>query len=385
MTTTTIEPILVPREHVNDDSVFVTDWVATDGTRVEAGAVVCNIETSKAIVEIEAPVAGFVRQRAKAGDEVAVGGVLGYITAAADTALPGGAAGARTGAAATTAAAADAPAGMGGAAAAGTEAGLISAKARRKMTELGLDPALFVGRANVREKDVLDMAAELTSGSGAGDARGPSRREALSPVQRRTARVMEQSVASIPACYLERTIDLAAIRARAKAIAEESTSVVTELDLIVAGVAKACLRHPRFNAHVTDDYQLQIFEQVNVGVAMDLEGELYVPVLRNAAEKTPTAIAKELRSLLYLTQRHRLETTHLSGGTITVTSMIGRGVQRFVPIPYPQQAAIIGIADPDPVTGAERAALAIVFDHRIANGSAAAAFLAAVEELARSI
>ena len=375
MTTATIEPILVPREHVNDDTVFVTDWAATEGARVEAGAVVCSIETSKAIVEIEAPLAGFVRQRAKAGDEVPVGGVLGYITTAVDTALPdappGRAAAAGTGAAPGTGA--------------GAEASLISAKARRKMTELGLDPALFAGRANVREKDVLEIAAELASGAAGSDARGPSRREALSPVQRRTARVMEQSVASIPACYLERTIDLAAIRARAKAIAEESKSVVTELDLIVAAVAKACLHHPRFNAHVTDDYQLQIFEQVNVGVAMDLEGELYVPVLRNAAEKTPTAIAKELRSLLYLTQRHRLEATHLSGGTITVTSMIGRGVQRFVPIPYPQQAAIIGVADPDPATGGERTALAIVFDHRIANGSAAAAFLAAVEELARSI
>jgi pyruvate/2-oxoglutarate dehydrogenase complex dihydrolipoamide acyltransferase (E2) component len=372
VTTAAIEPILVPREHVNDDSVFVTDWVATDGSRVEAGAVVCSIETSKAIVEVEAPVAGFVRQCAKAGDEVPVGGVLGYVTAAADTALP------------------DAQPARAGAEEAGlaADAGLISTKARRKMAELGLDPTLFAGRANVREKDVLDLAAALASGRGAGDARGPSRREALSPVQRRTARVMEQSVASIPACYLERTIDLAAIRTRAKAIAEETTSVVTELDLIVAGVAKACLRHPRFNAHVTDDYQLQIFEQVNVGVAMDLEGDLYVPVLKNAAEKTPAAIAKELRSLLYLTQRHRLETTHLSGGTITVTSMIGRGVQRFVPIPYPLQAAIIGIADPEASHGSpngRRAALSIVFDHRVANGSAAAAFLIAVEELARAV
>ena len=48
---TALEPIVVPREHVNDDSVFLTEWAVADGTRVEAGAVVCSIETSKAIVE----------------------------------------------------------------------------------------------------------------------------------------------------------------------------------------------------------------------------------------------------------------------------------------------------------------------------------------------
>jgi pyruvate dehydrogenase E2 component (dihydrolipoamide acetyltransferase) len=228
------------------------------------------------------------------------------------------------------------------------------------------------------------MAASLAQARPSEDPRGPSRREALGAVQRRTARVMEQSVASIPACYLERTIDLAAVRARAKALAAESAAVVTELDLIVAAIARACQRHPRFNAHVTEDYQLQLFEKVNIGVAMDLEGDLFVPVLKDAAAKSPAAIAKELRSLLYLTQRRRLESSHLVGGTITVTSMLGRGVQRFVPIPYPQQAAIIGVADPEPERP-DRTALAIVFDHRVANGSAAATFLAAVEELATSV
>jgi 2-oxoglutarate dehydrogenase E2 component (dihydrolipoamide succinyltransferase) len=360
-----VEPILVPREHVNDDTVFVTEWVVGDGAEAASGAVVCNIETSKAIVEVESPGAGFVRHRAKAGDEVPVGGVLGWITAAKDTPLPKDEA--------KPAAAAD-----GGSA----ESAQISAKARKKMEELGLDPALFAGRKNVREKDVVEMAAQMKSAAAApDDPRGPSRMQPLSPIQRRTARVMEQSVASIPSSCLERSIDLAALGARAKAIAAESKGVVTELDLIVAGVARACARMPSFNAHVTGDYQLQIFEQVNVGVAMDLDGELYVPIVKDAAGKTTAAIAKELRSLLYLTQRKRLDAAHLTGGTITVTSMMGRGIQRFVPIPYPQQAAIVGLADAPP-GDASRTALVIVFDHRICNGSEAAKFLAAVEELA---
>jgi pyruvate dehydrogenase E2 component (dihydrolipoamide acetyltransferase) len=152
--------------------------------------------------------------------------------------------------------------------------------------------------------------------------------------------------------------------------------VVTEVDLLVVAVALACERFPRFNACVTGDYHLHIFDQVNVGVAVDVEGDLFIVVVRDAARKPPAAIAKELRGLQYLAQRRRLGVQHLSGGTITVTSMLGRGVHRFQPIPYPQQAAIVGLADIEP--GSSRAAVSLVFDHRIANGAQAAAFLAAV-------
>jgi pyruvate/2-oxoglutarate dehydrogenase complex dihydrolipoamide acyltransferase (E2) component len=89
------------------------------------------------------------------------------------------------------------------------------------------------------------------------------------------------------------------------------------------------------------------------------------------------AIAKELRGMQYLAQRRRLTAEHLSGGTITVTSMIGRGIHRFQPIPYPHQAAIVGIADAEP--DSTHVSLAIVFDHRVANGAQAAAFLSAID------
>ncbi|MFN8545575.1 MAG: 2-oxo acid dehydrogenase subunit E2 [Candidatus Binatia bacterium] len=357
------EPIVVPRENVNDDSVYLIDWLVADGTRVEAGTPVCTIETSKANVDVDAPVAGFVRHQRCKGDEVPVGGVLGYLTATADGVLP------------TEARAIAAPT------APGAGETVISGKARQKMAELGLDPSLFAGRGVVKEKDVVEMAARAASvaAPAAADARGPSTVTPLSPVQRRTARVMEESVAAIPSSYLEREIDFAALRARAQALAQESGAVVTELDLLVAGVARACARFPRFNAALEDGYQLRAFAQANVGVAMDLEGELYVPVLRDAGTKGAVEIAKALRGLLYLTQRHRLEAQQLTGGTITVTSMIGRGVRRFIPIPYPRQSAIVGIGDP----AGDRAALCVVFDHRVANGSEAAAFLGAIEELAR--
>src|SRR5262249_21176818 len=155
---------------------------------------------------------GFLRHVRAVGDEVPIGGVLGYVSAAADTPLPG------AGPSATRA--------TGGGEG---EPALISAKARQKMTELGLDPALFAGRGAVKEQDVVELAAKIRAEAArsapAQDPRGPSTVAPLGTIQRRTARVMEESAAAIPASVLERDADFGALRARAQAIARESGAV----------------------------------------------------------------------------------------------------------------------------------------------------------------
>src|SRR4051812_20641044 len=85
---TDVQPILVPREIVNADSVFVVRWLIAEGAAVEAGTTVCEVETSKAVLNVDAEQTGHLRRRAAEGDEVPIGGVLGYLTAAADTPLP---------------------------------------------------------------------------------------------------------------------------------------------------------------------------------------------------------------------------------------------------------------------------------------------------------
>jgi pyruvate dehydrogenase E2 component (dihydrolipoamide acetyltransferase) len=347
--------IQVTREIVNADTVFVVSWRTPDGGRVEAGDAVCEIDTSKAIVAIEAEQAGYVRQTAAVGAEVAVGGVVGYVTAHPDTPLP-----------ASVVPLVDSSA-------SGGTTDRISAKARRKIEDLGLDAKLFAGRGLVREQDVVELAAQLTAVQTAPeDPRGPFDIERLGAIQHRVARVMER-VTDVPVSYLERAVDLAPVRERARSLAAASASVVTELDLLVSSLACACRRHPRFNASITAEHDLRVYRDINVGVAVDVKGDLFVVVLRDVASKDVSAIARGLRGLQYLAQRRRAGVAELSGGTVTVTSMLGRGVQRFSPIIYPEQVAIIGIGDPMP--GATVAALVLGFDHRAASGSSAAAFL----------
>jgi acetyltransferase-like isoleucine patch superfamily enzyme len=128
--------IRVPRETVNDDFVTIEGWSVSAGEKVRAGQIVVTVETSKALLEIEAEGEGYVEILCTDGAEVEVGALIGRISS-----QPGGYA--------TPAAEAPAP----GAPAA--EGSVISGKARVLIEEHGLDPEAFAGRGLVREADVI--------------------------------------------------------------------------------------------------------------------------------------------------------------------------------------------------------------------------------------
>ncbi|MEK7247625.1 MAG: 2-oxo acid dehydrogenase subunit E2 [Chloroflexota bacterium] len=201
--------------------------------------------------------------------------------------------------------------------------------------------------------------------------------EALGPVQRRVARAMQQGVASVPVSYLERSVNLEAVKHRARELTAESKVIVSVVDLLVSAVAKASARFNRFNAWFVSETDIRIFESVHVGVAVDVENDLFVVVVKSTDTKDIRTIASDLRKLQYLAQRRRLTVDDLTGGTITVSSMIGHGVHRFQPLLFPEQSAIVGITD---AQADGTAHLTLGFDHRLSNGSQAAAFLAAIAE-----
>lgn len=133
--------IRVPRETVNDDSVRVVRWLAADGESVRAAAPVVEIETSKSVLEVEAPEAGRLRIMRQAGDMVGIGELLGVVGEAAP--------------AAESAPVASPPQ----AAPAAGAASRISKKARELIAQHGLDESAFGHLPLVREADVLAMVA----------------------------------------------------------------------------------------------------------------------------------------------------------------------------------------------------------------------------------
>lgn len=349
-----VHKILVPREIVNEDTVSFVAWSVGDGVFVEEGTELCIVETSKAAVTVVAEQRGYLRHRSSVGDDVGVGEVLGYLSEVADSTLPT------------------------------VDVGVterpttISAKAHRKMEELGLDPALFAGRGLVRERDVVNFVANAPEESTAETSshRKP-RKQSLSAIQRRVARLLEQSTA-IPVAYVCREVDFASVRERALSLSRESNMLITPVDLLVAGVAQALLKHPLFNARFVPPMAVELFEEVNVGVAMDVEDDLYVIVVKSTDGKSVPEIAAELRRMQMLALRRRLGQKDVTGGTVTVTAMIGRGVHRFQPILHPGETAIVAVAAQK--SDSTRAELTVGFDHRVANGSQAAAFMLSVSD-----
>lgn len=144
--TGTIAEIRVPRETVNDDLVTVQSWAVKHGDRVRAQDVVVHIETSKAVLDVEAESDGFVEILHAAGSEVPIGELVGRIH-------PNGLAGAG---APSVGGGAGAPAG-GGATAAGTT---ISKKAQALIDQYGIDAGVFEGKGLIREREVIAYLEE---------------------------------------------------------------------------------------------------------------------------------------------------------------------------------------------------------------------------------
>jgi len=140
--------VSVPRETVNDDVVTLARWHVAAGDRVRAGAPLCDIETSKAAIEIEAEREGYVELLVTEGDEVAVGGEVCRLHAAPVAAT----------APALSSTAATKP---------GADGAAISRKARALIEEHGLDPAAFSHLAMVREADVIRYLEQRTRAGGA--------------------------------------------------------------------------------------------------------------------------------------------------------------------------------------------------------------------------
>jgi pyruvate dehydrogenase E2 component (dihydrolipoamide acetyltransferase) len=159
-------------------------------------------------------------------------------------------------------------------------------------------------------------------------------------------------------------------------------------DLIVKAGALALRRHPMINSTVEGD-RIRILPDINVGFATDVGEGLVVPVIRNADRKTAGEIAAESATLVERARSGEFGVEEVSGGTFTVTSLGGQGIDAFTPIINPPEVAILGVGrivdwpvpDGDRVAWRKVITLSLTIDHRVIDGTPGAAFLATVGEL----
>ena len=216
---------------------------------------------------------------------------------------------------------------------------------------------------------------------------GPVRREKMSPLRRTVSRRMVESWTTIPKINQFADADITSLLALRKKqsgnFAKKGAHLtVTSFLLLVLG--RVLKRHPRANSSL-DESSLEIVykDYCHIGVAVDTEGGLIVPVLRDVDQKNLLQLSRELHSLTEKTRQRKISIEELQGGTFTISNQGSIGGSHFTPIIYAPQVAILGVgqgqARPVAVNGkiAIRTILplCLAYDHRVLDGADAVRFL----------
>lgn len=392
-------------------------WLKREGDAVEAGEVLLEIETDKALVEFEAPAGGTLAGiKVPAGSQdVKVGTTLAWLLQAGE-AVPAGApgAGAPTAAPAApnspaTPAAPAAGAGMPTATAAPDPAASAATSdriassplARRLAHQHGLSLAAIRGsgpRGRIVQVDIeaalraaAPAAGKVTSAPAAPQAQPAGAYEDIphTTMRRAIARRLTESKQQAPHFYL--TIDcqidaLLALRTQINAARPETKVSVN--DLIVRAVAVALKRVPAANASWTDN-AIRRWKDVDLSIAVATPAGLITPVLRRADTRSLGELSAELRELAGRARDGRLKPAEYDGGGFSISNLGMYGVRQFAAILNPPQACIlaVGAGEPRPVVREGALAIATVMtctlsvDHRAVDGAVGAEFLAAFKGL----
>ena len=368
------------------ESGIVGRWLRNDGDYVREGEPLVEVETEKATTELVAERAGFLTILAADGDSVATGGVLGQIGAEVAEAAPdrgqsAGNADTRLDSQAPPTAVGDPVADV--AAPRRTRA----TPAARKLAALaGIDLAgLGPGsgpEGRIHRVDVEHLLGSRDAGLPAGSAR-PDQVVEPTRIQSIVARRMTESKQQVPHYYLTTVADMTEAIALKRAAAERDAGVELSItDIVLLACARSLAAHPSVNAAWVDD-RIVRRGAVNVGVAVAIgEGELVVPVIRNADRMTLLELAQTRRDLTRRAQERKLGPSDLEGGTFTISNLGPYGVVEFHAIINPPESGILalGRVREDVVVHNGQASirprmvLSLSADHRVYSGVTAAEF-----------
>jgi pyruvate dehydrogenase E2 component (dihydrolipoamide acetyltransferase) len=226
-----------------------------------------------------------------------------------------------------------------------------------------------------------------------GDAqtgKGETTTQDLTRLQQTVARRMAESKATAPDFVLNVDVDMEEavdLRKRLKAAAAEGQPVPSFNDFVVKAAALALVDFPRANGAYRDG-KFELYSRVNVGVAVAGQDALVVPTVFDADRKSLGQIAKESRALAERVRAGAITPPELSSGTFTVSNLGMFGIQSFVAVINPPQAAIlaVGAMHPTPVVRDGEVVvrnimrLTLACDHRILYGADAAEFLGRIRE-----
>jgi pyruvate dehydrogenase E2 component (dihydrolipoamide acetyltransferase) len=387
--------VVMPALELTQETGKLVSWRKKEGEAVARGETLLEVETDKAVVEVEALADGYLAGvKAKEGDVIAVGRTIAWIvdkgeSVPADEAPAAAVANPASPAARATESAA--PSGDGAISAARVK---ISPKARRLAGELHVN--LDGVRGSGPGGEILASDIEATAKSPAPTAAAPSvgaKIETLSVIGRLMAERTTQSWTTVPHFFLVRDVDASALnqtREKLSASAGTNSGVkVTHTDLLIALVARVLLQHPRLNASWTRD-GIQHHPEVNIAIAIAVNDGVIAAVIPNAHVASIAEIATQRRDVAERAKSGKSRPQDFAGATFTISNLGMFQIDSFTAIIPPQQAAILAVGaitdrvvaiDGQP-TVRSMMQLTLSCDHRVVDGARGAQFL---NDLAKAI
>jgi pyruvate dehydrogenase E2 component (dihydrolipoamide acetyltransferase) len=389
-------------------------WKKAIGESVQRGDVIAEVETDKAVMDLEAFASGIMlEQRVTAGELVRVGAVLGLIGAPGEAVVPSGPSTQPDQATPLPAVASEPEL-------AREEAVPVSSQprepheeqaaplVRRRARELGVDLAQVPGSGpggrivledlaryqessspTAKQEAAPDEAArgELVEPASGLSPDAVAEERPLSRMRAAIARTVSESWRNIPHFYV--TIDVVMDAAEeVRRELKESDAAVSVNDLVIKGAALAIGSYPLVNASFAGD-RLVINKAINIGMAVSLAEGLLVPVLRGCEGLDLQEIAHHSRRLAERARDGKLSETELAGGTFSISNLGMYGVSGFAAVILPPQAAILAVGAIREIAvvrnglpvAAKVMTLTLSADHRVLDGSYAAEFLGEMKKM----
>jgi pyruvate dehydrogenase E2 component (dihydrolipoamide acetyltransferase) len=362
--------IKIPDIGTTVDQVKLVKWLKQEGDAVRRGEALCEVETDKAVSELESIADGTLLKRLAAeGEEVAQDAVIAYVGQPGEAA-PGPAR--------------------------AEEAGKPVAQEARKLARSpdsapGVPPMI----RKLAEREGVDLAAVSGTGPGGRITRedvmnakqaGVSGGESLSANQVVVARRVLRSQQQIPPIALQARFDMRAVIALRNGMFKKSGTKVCFDAFFIKAAATAMRDFPHFRSRLEGEQALPS-DDVHVGVAVGIEHDLYIPVIHSADRKDLHAIDAEVRALSDKAGRGACAAEEMIGATLTVSNLGMFPVLAFDAIIPPDQTAILTVGTTEDTAVVKDGKVAVTptaivtlsVNHRLVNGREAAEFLTRVK------
>jgi pyruvate dehydrogenase E2 component (dihydrolipoamide acetyltransferase) len=407
------------------ESGTIVSILVAEGQEVKKDQPFMELETQKAVGSIPAPIAGVVTKvHVKQGMEVSVGQVLISIDAAPAASTGGATAPPRVSKpAAQPATAQPQPSSSATTTSAGATDYRYESKSgvappappsiRKIAADLGIDLTRVKGseaggRINLGDlRDYVQRLQQIALQRAPGAEQpssqahqtpassesvdfskwGPVHREKMSPLRRTVSRRMVESWTTIPKINQFADADISNLLALRKKNApgyEKQGVHLTLTAFLLVVLGRALKKHPRANSSLDESTMELVYKDYcHIGVAVDTEGGLIVPILRDVDRKNLLQLSQELHAITEKTRQRKISIEELQGGSFTISNQGSIGGSHFTPIIYAPQVAILGVGQgqPKPVAIDGKIGirtilpLCLAYDHRVLDGADAVRFL----------